>query len=212
LPAADADEVRVTTLRGAAIGTILDDLAALRIAVFRDFPYLYDGDAAYEAWYLGRFAEAPDATLVAAFAGERLVGAATAVPLVREHADFQTPFRRHGIDPAAVFYLAESVLLPGFRGRGIGHRFFDQREAEGRRLGFAKAAFCAVVRPDGHPLRPKDYRPLDAFWRKRGYRPVAGLTTTFPWKDLGHDRETAKPMQFWLRELAEASRPAAADT
>jgi GNAT superfamily N-acetyltransferase len=193
--------VRIELLTGAAIGPVLDDLARLRIKVFREFPYLYDGDLDYETWYLGRFAAAPDALVVGAFVDERLIGAATAVPLVQEHGHFQAPFRAHGIDPATVFYLAESVLLPAWRGRGIGHAFFDAREAAGRRLGFGTAAFCAVVRPADHPLRPGGYRPLDAFWRKRGYLPVEGLTTHFPWKDLGEAAETAKPMQFWSKPL-----------
>ena len=199
-----ADEpgaVRIELLTGSAIGLVLDDLARLRIAVFRDFPYLYDGDLDYETWYLGRFAAAPDAMVVGAFADEQLVGAATTLPLIHEHGDFQPPFRAHGINPAHVFYLAESVLLPAWRGRGIGHAFFDARKAAGRQLGFETAAYCAVVRPADHPLRPADYRPLDAFWRKRGYRPVEGLTTHFPWKDLSEAAETAKPMQFWSKAL-----------
>ena len=196
--------VHIESLRGAAIGQVLQPLAELRIEVFRDYPYLYDGDAAYEAWYLERFATAPDALLVAARDGDRLVGAATAAPLAQEHEDFKAPFRRHGIDPATVFYLAESVLLPAYRGHGIGHTFFDQREAAGLRLGFASAAFCAVIRPDDHAARPAGYRPLDSFWRKRGYQPIDGLTTTFPWRELGQAEETAKPMQFWLRALSDA--------
>lgn len=193
--------VRVVPLSGSEIGPLLPALAELRMQVFRDFPYLYDGDLAYERWYLERFAAAEEALVVAAFAGDRLVGAATAAPLAAEHEDFRAPFIRVGIDPEVVFYLAESVLLGEFRGMGIGHAFFDEREAAGRRLGFAKAAFCAVVRPDDHPLRPADYRPLDAFWRKRGYAPVPGMTTTFPWKDLGEAEASPKPMQFWLRAL-----------
>ena len=33
---------------GAGIRPWLDDVATLRIAVFRDWPYLYEGDAGYE--------------------------------------------------------------------------------------------------------------------------------------------------------------------
>ena len=194
-------QFRVVPLSGTAIAPLLDALAALRIRVFHDYPYLYDGDHAYEARYLERFGAAPDALLAAAFTGERLVGAATALPLIHEHEDFKTPFEHQGIDPATVFYLAESVLLPAWRGRGAGHAFFDHREAAARRLGYATAAFCAVVRPPDDPRRPEGYRPLDSFWRRRGYHPVAGLTTTFRWKELGQTAETAKPMQFWLREL-----------
>ncbi len=40
----------------------------------------------------------------------------------------------NGYDPAEVFYLGESVLLSEYCGRGIGVRFFEQREAHARAL------------------------------------------------------------------------------
>ena len=87
-------------------------------------------------------------------------------------------------------------------GRGLGHAFFDHREAQARALGrFAHVAFCAVVRPDDHPLRPKDYMPLDGFCQKRGYAKVDGLIARFTWKDIDQPAESGKPMQFWMRAL-----------
>ena len=44
--------IQTRILTGNAVGEVLDDLARLRIAVFRDWPYLYDGDVAYERDYL----------------------------------------------------------------------------------------------------------------------------------------------------------------
>ena len=73
--------LRVAPLTGEALQAALDDLAALRIAVFAAYPYLYDGSADYERKYLAEFTAAPDAVLVAARDGERIVGAATASPL-----------------------------------------------------------------------------------------------------------------------------------
>ena len=191
----------VRVLEEAALRAALDGLAQLRLTVFREWPYLYAGSADYERWYLERFAGAPGAVIVGAFEDRDLVGAATAAPLIHEHDAFKAPFRDRGYALANIFYFAESVLLPAYRGRGLGHRFFDLREAHARQLGFADATFCAVVRPDDHPLRPEGYRPLDAFWRKRGYAPVAGLTAAFNWQDLDQADETEKPMQFWWRRL-----------
>jgi GNAT superfamily N-acetyltransferase len=190
----------VRALRGEALGAALEDVAALRIRVFRDWPYLYDGDMAYERRYLTAY-EGPGALLVGAFDGRRLVGAATAARMEDHASDFGAPFRAAGLDMAQVYYAAESVLLPEYRGQGIGHRFFDLREAEGRAEGRKAMAFCAVIRPADHPARPAGYRPLDGFWQARGYAPVPGLVAEFAWKDVGETGETRKGLQFWMRDL-----------
>ena len=191
----------VAPLTGSALNTALDDLARLRIAVFRDFPYLYDGTLDYEARYLSKFAEAKDAIIVAARDDGRIVGCATGSALAAHHEQFGAPFRAAGYDLDAIFYCGESVLLPDYRGHGLGHAFFDQREAHARARGYRYSTFCAVIRPADHPLRPIDYRPLDAFWQKRGYRRVEGLVTDFEWKDIDAAQPTKKPMQFWMRPL-----------
>lgn len=193
--------IRVETLTGARLDSALDDVAALRIAVFRDFPYLYDGDMAYERRYLASYSESPRAVLVGAFDGDRLVGAATGTPLADHADDFAAAFASTGIALEDVFYCAESVLLPDYRGQGIGHRFFDAREDHARALGFVNSAFCAVIRPADHPARPADYRPLDGFWTGRGYAPLAGAVAEFSWKDKDLPTETRKPLQVWIRKL-----------
>lgn len=192
--------VTVRPLTGGELAPALGDLAALRIAVFADWPYLYAGDPAYEADYLKEFAAAPDAVLVAAFDGDRIVGAATAAPMAHQKAEFRDPFAARGIDVARLFYFGESVLLPEYRGRGVGHAFFDHREARARACGASAACFAAVIRPADHPARPAHYVAHDAFWTKRGYAPVPGLVTGLGWKDHGDLDESVKPMQYWLRQ------------
>lgn len=184
------------------IAARLPDLAALRIRVFADWPYLYDGDTAYEERYLRSYAESAGAVVVGAFDGDRLVGAATGTPMEDHAAEFAAPLAAAGIAPAEAFYCAESVLLPDYRGRGIGHRFFDLREDQARALGRRWSVFCAVIRPPDHPARPAAYRPLDSFWRRRGYAPLPGAVARFRWRDHGDAEETEKPLQIWLRDLS----------
>lgn len=198
---ASGAELSVQVLSGEAIGDVVEDLARLRITVFREFPYLYDGDVAYERSYLAAFPETAGAVVVLARTGGEIVGAATAMPLAHEPPELTEPFRVAGYDPDEVFYLSESVLLAAYRGRGLGHAFFDAREAAARECGARYAAFCSVIRPADHPRRPPDYRPLDGFWRKRGYAAVEGLTTRIAWKDLDETEESAKALQVWLRKL-----------
>ena len=193
--------VEVISLTGKALAAVVPALAQLRIAVFRHWPYLYDGTMDYEAGYLSKFSEAEGAVIVAARDGDAIVGCATAAPLAGVEAEFSAPFRARGWDVSHIFYCGESVLLPAYRGRGLGHSFFDHREAQARSLGgFTHVTFCAVVRPADHPLRPRDHVPLDAFWGRRGYHKAEGMTAQFAWKDIDQPIETAKPMQFWLKD------------
>ena len=191
--------MKVERLTGAAVDAALDDLAALRIAVFRDWPYLYDGSQDYERHYMRSYRDNPRAVLVVAREAGRIVGASTGMPLA-DHADAA---QMTGPLPAApdMFYCGESVLLPEYRGRGLGHAFFDHREAAARAAGFRWSMFCAVQRPADHPLRPAAYRPLDAFWRKRGYERRDGAVAHFRWKDIDRAEETEKPLQVWIRAL-----------
>jgi len=194
--------MRVEPLTGEALQQALPALAALRIQVFRDWPYLYDGTLEYESGYLKKFAATGDAIIVAAMDGDAIVGAATASPLLG-HADaFAAPFAAQGFAPERVFYFGESVLLPNYRGRGIGHAFFDARESHAKAMGgFEVAAFCAVVRDADDPRKPSDYLPLDGFWRKRGFEKAQALTTHFPWKEVGSEADESHAMQFWIKHL-----------
>ncbi|QBX35785.1 GNAT family N-acetyltransferase [Paracoccus liaowanqingii] len=192
--------VTTRVLTGDDLAAALPDVARLRIAVFRDWPYLYDGDADYERDYLRAY-QSPGAVVVAALDGERIVGAATGAPMSDHAADFGEAFHGRPEALSDIFYCAESVLLRAYRGRGLGHAFFDAREDHARALGARFSAFCSVIRPQAHPLRPAEYRPLDAFWDKRGYAPLPGVTASFAWKDLGEAAETEKTLQFWMKPL-----------
>lgn len=194
-------DVTVETLSGAAVAPAIADLARLRVEVFREFPYLYNGDPNYESKYLRKYVDLPESTLVVARSRGAIVGVSTALPLLSAEAEVIAPFRKSGIDPAQVYYFGESVLTREFRGRGLGVKFFEQRETRARGLGFRIAAFCAVDRPADHPRRPKDYASLDKFWGKRGYTKRPDLTTSFAWKDLDEAAATPKPMTFWIKTL-----------
>lgn len=193
--------LRTRSLTGPALAAVLPELARLRMTVFRDWPYLYDGSLAYEEAYLAKFAKAKGAVCIAAYDGDVMVGASTGGPLVESDEEFIAPFRNANWDVSKIFYCGESVLLSSHRGHGLGHAFFDGREAQAQSLGgFSHSTFCRVIRPDDHPLKPADYRPLDGFWRKRGYAPI-DLFAFVSWKDIDQAAETGKPLQFWVKEL-----------
>jgi len=193
--------LRFETLRGPALHPLLPALAQLRITVFRDWPYLYEGDAAYEADYLRAYAEGPNAAVIVAFDGDRPVGAATCEPMVETHGMVPEAFRAAGLDPALYCYFGESVLLPAYRGQGAGVRFFALREAHALETGARFTTFCGVRRDPADPRRPPGYTPLDAFWRKRGYAPLEGVHCKMDWREVGGAAEIPHRLDFWHKRL-----------
>jgi len=193
--------LNLSTLHGEQLLPELEAIARLRIRVFHDWPYLYQGDLDYERDYLAAYAATTDAVCVILRADEEVVGASTGLPLSDDGLAFQQPFIQAGIDPAHVFYFGESVLLPTYRGRGIGHAFFDEREKHARALArFNVTAFCSVDRADNDPRRPVDYRPNDAFWRKRGYSCQPDMRMKLDWEEIGRGAITHS-LTFWTRSL-----------
>lgn len=56
--------------------------------------------------------------------GDRVVGAATGIPMADETKEFKQPFIDQGYNPETIFYFGESVLLPEYRWKDVG----DHRE------------------------------------------------------------------------------------
>ena len=196
------------TRSGAAMRAVLPELQRLRVQVFRAWPYLYDGQENAEAGYSDVYATSQAAAAVVALDGDRYVGASTCLPLQDETPNVTAPFLARGLDPARFFYFGESVLLPAYRGQGIGVQFFAGREAHARAASDAEfACFCAVERPADHPARPPGHRDLDGFWRHRGYAPLPGLACTMRWKEVGQDAEAPHTLRFWVKSLRGTALP-----
>ncbi|MCF2506305.1 GNAT family N-acetyltransferase [Dyadobacter sp. CY107] len=197
-----SDQLTFAAYKGVEIAAVVEALGALRIAVFHDYPYLYEGSLDYEKGYLQIYVRSERAFLFSVFDGSKMVGATTCIPLTDEAAEVRKPFEDAGFDISTIFYFGESILLPEYRGSGLGHRFFDEREAHARSFGnFEVSCFCSVERGDNHPAKPADYRPNDAFWLKRGYVKEPALQSIMEWPDIGETSSSAKNMTFWIKPL-----------
>jgi GNAT superfamily N-acetyltransferase len=190
----------ILEIDGTELSPWLDALGELRIRVFREYPYLYDGSLRYEREYLGIYQQCGRSRIVLVTTPDgSLIGATTCMPLADETAEFQAPFLKTGIDVNRCLYFGESIVLPEWRGLGLGREFFARREAHARRLGLGTTTFCAVDRPENHPLRPAGYRTLDEFWNGLGYAKQTGLQAVFPWKEIGEACESPKTLTFWTK-------------
>ncbi|PWK18902.1 hypothetical protein LV89_04037 [Arcicella aurantiaca] len=188
--------------KGKEIESVILDLAQLRIIVFKDYPYLYEGTVAHEKEYLSTYINSENALLFSVWDDDKMVGATTCIPLSDETADVQEPFIKAEMNIESIFYFGESILLSKYRGLGIGNRFFEERENHARSFGtFEKTCFCSVVRPENHPMKPENYQPHDIFWTKRGYQKDESLQSQFDWLDINESQSTIKPMVYWVKNI-----------
>lgn len=178
----------------------LEEIGNLRIEVFREFPYLYEGNLDYEIKYLSRYARSQTGAIFLVWDQKKLVGASSCMALKEEEKEFQGPFHDSDIDE--VFYFGESILLPSFRGKGIGKEFFKLRENHALETLGSKlkiTTFCAVDRPKDHPKKPINYQSPEGLWLSRGYEKQSNLQAKFSWPEIGSSRETEKTLTFWTK-------------
>lgn len=196
-----SDDLKIKKLRGQELAPYVESLAELRMKVFFEFPYLYDGNIDYERKYLSTYVNSKDSVALLVFKGENLIGASTGLPLVDESNDFKKPFLKAGYDLNSIFYFGESIVLKKARGNRLGHLFFEEREAHAKEVmsSLKITCFCAVERPDNHSLKPDEYRPLHEFWKRMGYQKEASLQSFVAWKDRDKEGEDKKPLSFWLK-------------
>lgn len=164
------DALRLLRLSSDEINPWLEALADLRIEVFREFPYLYDGSHDYERRYLRTYAESHRGVLVVALAGDEVIGAATGLPMTDESEAFRRPFMAQGLDVDGIFYFGESVLRQSWRGRGIG-------------VDFIRSARTSLVSTDFIP-------PCSVPWIGRGIIRY-GRRTMYPWMHSGKNGVTS---------------------
>lgn len=193
--------LNIVCVKGENLHPYILDLARLRIEVFKDYPYLYQGDMKYEMDYVQNYYQNNQSFMVLVFDNEQVVGASTAIPLEFESEEIKKPFLEHAIPLRDVFYLGESVLLKAYRGRGVYRYFFSYREKAAKEYDAKIAAFCAVKRPTPDSKQPPDYRPLDKLWQRFGYEKHPELCAQLEWKEIDEEVATNKSLVFWLKQL-----------
>ena len=188
-------------LTGTAIADARDEVATLRIEIFREYPYLYQGHREDERKYLGTYAATPDACVILAYDGDAVIGAVAGMPLIHEDAQMLDAFAGTAFPLNEAYYVGELLFLPAYRNGGLGQKLLARLESHVGSLGRYFTLTCATVeRPDDHPLRPRDYIPMTRFLARTGFSRLSEVTTSFTWREIdGVKRDHL--MQFWSKPI-----------
>ena len=177
----------------------IEDIAILRIIIFREYPYLYDRDYKYEKNYLHNFMNTPDSMICIAFDNGRVVGALTGLPLAFEEENVKSPWYETDYDIKEIYYFSEALLRPKVRGKGLCVEFLKVAEDWVKGLNKYKIfTLATVIRGNDHPKKPKGYKSVDTFCANRGYEKTNNVICTIPWKEVDEE-ESEKPLLFWFK-------------
>jgi len=195
-------KIEINILRGSEIIPYIPQVAELRIAIFREFPYLYEGTLSYEEKYLQMYSLSKHSTLIIAQDREKVIGAVTGVPVAEAMDEVKELFHKQKMSTEGVYYLGEIMLLKEYRKKKIGHALFKEFEKSVRSMGgYQKIVLCEINRSDTDVKKPADYIPLDHFWSSQGYTKHSNLIAYYSYQEIGNTEETLHPMIFWMKEL-----------
>lgn len=187
-------------IKGKAITSFLDEIANLRISIFCEYPYLYDGNLQYEKEYLNKFTQIEEALVAIVRDDQQVIGIFTGLPMENEVDDLKQCIDSTHISKS--FYLSEIILQSAYRGKGIGYKLFQTLETSimaARRYQYIY--FASVIRPENHPSKPVDYKSLDGMWTRNGYVKTA-KRCSMNWKEICEPEETEKELALWVKEIA----------
>lgn len=197
----DAMNISELMLQGADIQGHLEEIARLRLSIFREYPYLYDGKMEYELKYLQHYASKDEATVIVSSYENQLAGAVTAIPLQYESEEMIAPVAATSYPVERIYYIGELLFYPDYRNKGLGTRLLSRIEQHVLDQQDYDYLVCAtVMRPEGHPLIPAGYVPIERFLQHNRFAKLPGVTTHSAWKETDGIRRHHE-MQFWLKAL-----------
>lgn len=193
-------EIKIASLK--EIENYIDVIANLRITIFKEYPYLYNGDFTYEQKYLKKFLQTPDSLICVAYDEGQIVGAITALPLMYEEELVKEPFLNQDIPLNTIFYYSEALILEKYRKKGIGIKMF--KVVEEKIISMEKYTyftFAAIERSESHPQKPKEYQSPYPFFRKIGFQQRKDLVCHMSWKEIDKTQESIQSLYFWTKEM-----------
>lgn len=200
----DGKDLTLKIFSGPEAKKYINEIAHMRISIFKEFPYLYEGSIEYERGYLETYFQSQESVISLLFEKENVVGYASAIPLEQEFAEIQKSFIDAGLNVKEYLYVGELMLQKPQQGLG----FFNHWKNFGMQLakdrGFKYWTGMTVDRPENHPLKPAGYIPLDTLWKRCGAIKDERLKATIPWKQIDTQKEEVNTLSFWIVDLAKS--------
>lgn len=194
-------DIHVRSFSGMGIRPYIHSIAKLRCEILKDYPYFEEPNPHRETAFLKTLSSCQEAIGVLIFDNTTLVGVSFGYPFSLENEALYLPLVEKGWDVTSCYFFGESTLLKPYRGRGIGHHFFDARESFVSQCHrFKRICFCAPTSLESTEGRPSDFVPMHDFWRKRGYIHHPEMQVVIHKKKV-EEYLNETTLNFWIKEV-----------
>lgn len=195
------DGVSLQAFTGEEAKKYLKQIANIRITMFKEFPYLYEGVLEDEEEYLNIYFSSINSIVLLVLDGDKVVGFSNSIPLNEEIEEMKTPFIKNDIDINKYLYIGELMIKEKYRTRGLSNIIAKYHEEHAREKNYTNMIFMTVIRPDNHPLKPDNYRSLEPLWKSLGYKALEGIKINFSWKQVDSKTPQENQLRIWSKEL-----------
>lgn len=179
----------------------LKQIANIRITMFKEFPYLYEGSLEDEEEYLNIYFSSENSIVLLVLDGDEVVGFSNSIPLNDEMEEIKAPFIKNKIDISKYLYIGEMMIKEKYRNKNLSNIIAKYHEEHAKEKNYSNMVFMTVIRPDDHPLKPENYRPLEPLWKSLGYRILEEMKIKIPWKQIDGDIPQENQLEVWSKEL-----------
>ncbi len=200
------ENTHIKAFRGESITPYIKDITDLSITIYKEYPYLYEGTEEEYLPFIEHYTHSNYGIACLLFDDAKPIGVAIGMPMNEMREKYKQPFisARPQDNCDEIFYLGEFLLLKAYRGQGFGKQMYLELEhliKENESL--KKICFCKIDESDQNPLMPKNYRPLDGFWKKLGFGKCDDITVTVYWRNVFEENDSPHKMVYLLKSLSE---------
>ena len=200
--------IEINIYKGIDILPFIEKTSEMRIRLFKEFPYLYQGSMDYEREYMKAYAKDPKSTIAIASCDKNIIGVSTGIPLVSESSIVDGSAQlitQAGEAPEDYYYYGEILIEPEHRGNKISSKLYSAQNELVKKWGYKKVCILTVVRQKNHPLKPKEYQSLDSMWTHFNYnRFIPPILVTYDWNTFqcsGEVRMQSNELEMWHKTL-----------
>lgn len=189
------ENIKYEILQGEKIQSRLSEIIILCDTIYRQYPYLYNGDDAGYTEYVRSYSASPNSVVILAFANDEAIGIAMGMPMKETREYYTAPFTAHYMDVNDIFYLGEFGIKPEHHQLGISFDMYRQFEEIVRATQkFSTIAFWEI-------LNPMKCEELHQAYRATGFSYHPELSFELWWQNIGETNESAHLAQYWIKSL-----------